>query len=331
MQSNRKRKINKINKKLKTKLNTKDADLAKLVQENEELKATLDTKDANLANLVQEKTQLLQEELSNLQQEKGQLEQKLQTELDRKNTEFFYLQHESDQFLKLQQACLDNQSTELANLKKEKAQLEQKNEELKKQVLDFRQKFISKSTDVANLNEKHGKLLEKYLSKSTDFSDLVQQVTQLQEELANLQQENEELKISSSKSLLVEVKKIYNEEYKNGYDNCEGNLQKLFGDSYNRGVIEAAFKAIKSTCGNEFDANKMKTLEETSDAWNEFKALIALIYNYTIGLIAGQYDSTTKQDKNDYNKMKLQLWTEHCEISQQQNENVNAVEASQVA
>ena len=70
-------------------------------------------------------------------------------------------------------------------------------------------------------------------------------------------------------------------------------------------IIEAGFRAIKSTCGNKFDKDKMGDLDKTSDGWNEFRALIALIYNYTIGLVAGQYDRTTQQDKNDYRNFVL--------------------------
>jgi hypothetical protein len=64
-------------------------------------------------------------------------------------------------------------------------------------------------------------------------------------------------------------------------------------------TIEKGFAAIQNICGGTWSDDKIKSLKESSDFYNAFKALFTLVYNYTIGLIRGQVRSTM-QDKKDY-------------------------------
>ena len=157
---------------------------------------------------------------------------------------------------------------------------------------------------------------EQQESDENGNQDLGQQNNQNVENLnqQNLEENNGSAGNSQSNQNGWEINNV-EKKVIDAYDKADGkpdefkkSMQNIFGQEFvsrNFKTIDAGFKAIKSTCGNKFDEDKMEELDETIDAWNEFKALCALIYNYTIGLVAGQYDRTTKQDKNDYRNFVL--------------------------
>jgi chromosome segregation ATPase len=60
-------------------------------------------------------------------------------------------------------------------------------------------------------------------------------------------------------------------------------------------TLKKGFETTKKVCGEKFDIAKIKALKQTSDLYNAIKDFFALIYNYTLGIIAGKIEYTRQQ------------------------------------
>lgn len=116
------------------------------------------------------------------------------------------------------------------------------------------------------------------------------------------------------KTVLEVLKEAYN-----GSSSSEEFIKKFTADNSDideatNAILKKGFESIKGTCGKTFDPKKIESLEKSSDAYNAFKALFALVYNYTIGLIAGQVRSA-RQDKIEYSAfIKAQKFNTRTEL-----------------
>ncbi len=124
--------------------------------------------------------------------------------------------------------------------------------------------------------------------------------------------DQESVDLSVPQQALNILKKIYNESFQSnsGKENAKKDQKYLFLlnvlKAVNRSdyvkassIINKGFEAIYDVCGSKWDDKKLQSLEKSSDAYNAFKALFVLIYNYTLGLVLGQVRST-RENKNDY-------------------------------
>ncbi len=77
------------------------------------------------------------------------------------------------------------------------------------------------------------------------------------------------------------------------FDAFKANLIQKFASftthiNNNVDTLKKGFETTKKVCGEKFDIAKIKALKQTSDLYNAIKDFFVLIYNYTLGIIAGK-------------------------------------------